>query len=110
IADLSYREDAIKSAILARDGISAFCLGYNCENEVEDDLAVNGFRYLPFVHLAPQGVRTYLFKILYTRDEAAEIMGDHFAPEVVEAWIQQLPVGNLTDIFGVDEDIESTDF
>lgn len=110
IADLSYREEAIKSAILARDGIAAFCLGYNCENEVEDDLAMNGFRYLPFVHLAPQGVRTYLFKIIYTRDEAAEIMRSHFAPELVEEWLQQLPVSNLTDIFGVDEDIESTDF
>jgi hypothetical protein len=110
IADLSHREPAIKSAILARDGIAAFCLGYNCENEVEDDLAVQGFRYLPFVHLAPQGVRTYLFKIIYTRDEAAEIMGAHFAPELVEGWIQQLPVRNLTDIFGVDADIESADF
>jgi hypothetical protein len=110
IADLSYREEAIKSAILARDGIAAFCLGYNCENEVEDDLAVQGFRYLPFVHLAPQGLRTYLFKIIYTRDEAAEIMGSHFAPELVDAWLRQLPVSNLTDIFGVDADIESTDF
>ena len=79
IADLSFREEAIKSAILARDGIAAFCLGYNCENEVEDDLGMNGFRYLPFVHLAPQGVRTYLFKVIYTRDEAAEVMGAHFA-------------------------------
>jgi hypothetical protein len=110
IADLSFREEAIKSAILARDGIAAFCLGYNCENEVEDDLAMNGFRYLPFVHLAPQGVRTYLFKVIFTRDEAAEVMGAHFASELVDEWVRRLPVGNLTDIFGVDEDIDSADF
>ena len=55
VADLAHRVEAIKSAVLARDAIAAFCLGYNCENELEDDLAVNGFRYLPFVHLAPQG-------------------------------------------------------
>ena len=109
-ADLSHREEAIKSAILARDGIAAFCLGFNCENEVEDDLTANGFRYLPFVHLAPQGLRTYLFKIVYTRDEAAEVMGAHFAAELVDVWVRQLPVSNLTDIFGVDEDAESTNF
>jgi hypothetical protein len=105
-ADLDHREEAIKSAVLARDGIAAFCLGYNCENELEDDLEVNGFRYLPFVHLAPQGLRTYLFKLIFTRDEAAEIMGAHFEPDLVDEWIRRLPVDNLTDIFGVDEQID----
>jgi hypothetical protein len=108
-AELAHREEAIKSAVLARDGIAAFCLGYNCENEVEEDLEANGFRYLPFVHLAPQGVRTYLFKLIYTKDEAPEIMGMHFERAVVDEWILQLPVENLTGIFGVDEDIDGTD-
>jgi hypothetical protein len=106
IADLSHREEAMKSAILARDGIAAFCLGYNCENEVEDDLQLNGFRYLPFVHLAPQGLRTYLFKLIFTRDEAAEVLADHFAGELIQAWCEQLPVENLTEIFGFDENVD----
>jgi hypothetical protein len=109
VPDLAHRAEAIKSAVLARDGIAAFCLGYNCENEVEDDLEVNGFRYLPFVHLAPQGVRTYLFKLIFTKDEAAEIMAEHFAPELVDAWRSQLSVDNLTEIFGVDDSIDATD-
>ena len=109
VADLAHREEAIKSAVLARDGIAAFCLGYNCENEMDDDLEVNGFRYLPFVHLAPQGVRTYLFKLIFTKDEAAEIMGAHVEPEVVNQWIHRLPVDDLADIFGVDEHIDDTD-
>jgi hypothetical protein len=108
-ADLAHREEAIKSAVLARDGIAAFCLGYNCENELEDDLEVNGFRYLPFVHLAPQGIRTYLFKLIFTKDEAAEVMGPHFEPELVDEWIRQLPVANLTAIFGADERIDEID-
>ena len=108
-AELAPREEAIKSAVLARDGIAAFCLGYNCENEMEDDLEVNGFRYLPFVHLAPQGVRTYLFKVIFAKDEAPEIMGAHFEQAIVDDWIRQLPVENLTDVFGVDEDIDETD-
>jgi hypothetical protein len=108
VADLAHREEAIKSAILARDGIAACCLGYNCENEVEDDLDVNGFRYLPFVHLAPQGVRTYLFKLIFTREEAAESLQQHFEPELVGEWIQQLPVENLTDIFGADDSVNDT--
>jgi hypothetical protein len=109
VADLAHRVEAIKSAVLARDAIAAFCLGYNCENELEDDLASNGFRYLPFVHLAPQGVRTYVFKLIFTKDEAAEVMGEHFEAELVEAWMRQLPVDNLTDIFGVDEALDETD-
>jgi hypothetical protein len=109
VADLAHRVEAIKSAVLARDAIAAFCLGYNCENELEDDLASNGFRYLPFVHLAPQGVRTYVFKLIFTKDEAAEVMGEHYEPELVDAWIQQLPVGSLNDIFGVDEALDGTD-
>jgi hypothetical protein len=107
-AELAHREEAIKSAVLARDGIAAFCLGYNCENEVEDDLAVNGFRYLPFAHLAPQGLHTYLFKLIFTKDEALEILGAHFEPVVVDDWIRQLPVENLAAIFGVDEDLDET--
>jgi hypothetical protein len=110
VADLAHRVEAIKSAVLARDAIAAFCLGYNCENELEDDLAINGFRYLPFVHLAPQGVRTYLFKLIFTKAEAAEVMAEHFEPELVDEWIHQLRVDNLTDIFGVDEALEETDF
>jgi hypothetical protein len=109
VADLAHRVEAIKSAILARDAIAAFCLGYNCENEIEDDLEINGFRYLPFIHLAPQGVRTYLFKLIFTKDEAAEIMGLLFEQELVGEWLRQLPVDNLTDIFGVDETIDETD-
>jgi hypothetical protein len=109
VADLAHRVDAIKSAVLARDAIAAFCLGYNCENEVEDDLETNGFRYLPFVHLAPQGVRTYLFKLIFTKEEAAEVMGEHFEAELVAEWIRQIPVDNLTDIFGVDEALDETD-
>jgi hypothetical protein len=108
-ADLAHREEAIKSAVLARDGIAAFCLGYNCENEVEDDLQVNGFRYLPFVHLAPQGLRTYLFKLIFTKDEAAATLGEHFEAGLIDEWIRQLPVESLTDIFGVDETIDETD-
>jgi hypothetical protein len=109
VADLAHRVEAIKSAVLARDAIAAFCLGYNCENEVEDDLEINGFRYLPFVHLAPQGVRTYLFKLIFTKEEAAEVMGEHFEAELVAEWIRQIPVDNLTDIFGVDEALDETD-
>jgi hypothetical protein len=109
IADLAHRKEAIKSAVLARDGIAAFCLGYNCENEVEDDLQMNGFRYLPFVHLAPQGLRTYLFKLIFTKDEAAEILGEHFDEDLIDTWIQQLPVVQLTDIFGVDESLDERD-
>ncbi len=109
IADLSHREEAMKSAILARDGIAAFCLGYNCENEVADDLQVNGFRYLPFVHLAPQGLRTYLLKLIFTRDEAAEVLAEHFAGELIQTWREQLPVENLTEIFGIDERIDERD-
>jgi hypothetical protein len=109
VADLAHRIEAIKSAVLARDAIAACCLGYNCENEVEDDLEVNGFRYLPFVHLAPQGVRTYLFKLIFTKEEAAEVMGEHFAPELVTEWVARIPVKNLSDIFGVDEALEETD-
>jgi hypothetical protein len=108
-ADLAHREDAIKSAVLARDGIAAFCLGYNCENELEDDLQINGFRYLPFVHLAPQGLRTYLFKLIFTKDEAAEILGAHFDGGLIDAWVRQLPVDDLTDVFGVDESTDETD-
>jgi hypothetical protein len=108
-ADLAHRVEAIKSAVLARDAIAAFCLGYNCENEVEDDLAINGFRYLPFVHLAPQGVRTYLFKLIFSKEEAAEVMEGLFERELVDEWIRQLPVDNLTDIFGVDEALDETD-
>ena len=108
-AELAHREEAMKSAVLARDGIAAFCLGYNCENEVEDDLEVNGFRYLPFAHLAPQGLRTYLFKLIFTKDEALEILGAHFEQVVVDHWICQLPVENLADIFGVDADGAETD-
>jgi hypothetical protein len=70
---------------------------------------MNGFRYLPFVHLAPQGVRTYLFKLIFTKEEAAEVMGEHFEPELVDEWIQRLPVDNLTDIYGVDEALDETD-
>ena len=109
VADLAHRVEAIKSAILARDAIAAFCLGYNCENEVEDDLEINGFRYLPFVHLAPQGVRTYLFKLIFTKEEAAEVMGVLFEPELVDEWVRQIPVDNLTDIFGVDDALDETD-
>jgi hypothetical protein len=109
VADLAHRLEAIKSAILARDAIAAFCLGYNCENELDDDLEINGFRYLPFVHLAPQGVRTYLFKLVFTREEAAEVMAEHFGPELVEAWLGQLRVDKLTDIFGVDGALDETD-
>jgi hypothetical protein len=109
VADLAHRVEAIKSAILARDAIAAFCLGYNCENEIEDDLEINGFRYLPFIHLAPQGVRTYLFKLIFTKDEAAEIMGSLFERELVGEWLRQLPVDNLTDIFGVDETVDEAD-
>jgi hypothetical protein len=109
VADLAHREESIKSAVLARDGIAAFCLGYNCENEVEEDLEGNGFRYLPFVHLAPQGVRTYLFKLIFTKEEAAEIMGAHFELELVETWLRQLPVDTLAEIFGADEHIDETD-
>jgi hypothetical protein len=109
VADLAHRVEAIKSAVLARDAIAAFCLGYNCENELEDDLALNGFRYLPFVHLAPQGVRTYLFKLVFTKEEAAEVLGEHFESELVNQWIQKLPVDSLTDIFGVDEALDETD-
>jgi hypothetical protein len=108
-ADLAHRVEAIKSAVLARDAIAAFCFGYNCENEVEDDLASNGFRYLPFVHLAPQGVRTYLFKLIFSKEEAAEVMEGLFARELLDEWIRQLPVDNLTDIFGVDEALDETD-
>jgi hypothetical protein len=108
-ADLAHRVEAIKSAVLARDAIAAFCLGYNCENEVEDDLDLNGFRYLPFVHLAPQGMRTYLFKLIFTKEEAAEVMGEHFAAELVDEWLRQIPVDNLTDIFEVDETLDETD-
>jgi hypothetical protein len=108
-ADLAHRIEAIKSAVLARDAIAAFCLGYNCENEVEDDLAINGFRYLPFVHLAPQGVRTYLFKLIFSKEEAAEVMEGLFARELVDEWVRQLPVDDLTDIFGVDEALDETD-
>ncbi len=99
----------MKSAVLARDGIAAFCLGYNCENEVEDDLEVNGFRYLPFAHLAPQGMRTYLFKLIFTKDEALETLEAHFEQVVLDDWIRQLPVEDLTDIFGVDADVDETD-
>jgi hypothetical protein len=109
VADLAHRVEAMKSAVLARDAIAAFCLGYNCENELEDDLEVNGFRYLPFVHLAPQGVRTYLFKLIFSKEEAAEVMGDHFAPELVDAWVERIPVENLTDVFGVDARLDETD-
>jgi hypothetical protein len=109
VADLAHRVEAIKSAVLARDAIAAFCLGYNCENEVEDDLEVNGFRYLPFVHLASQGLRTYLFKLIYTKAEAAEIIGEHFEPALVEEWVERLAVENLTEIFGVDEALDETD-
>ncbi len=109
LADLSGREEAIKSAILARDGIAAFCLGYNCENEVEDDLAVNGFRYIPIVHLASQGLRTYLFKLIFNRDEAADVMGAHFEQVIVDAWVDALPANNLAEIFGVDDELDATD-
>lgn len=108
-ADLAHREESIKSAVLARDGIAAFCLGYNCENEVEDDLQLNGYRYLPFVHLAPQGMRTYLFKIIFTREEAAEVMGAHFDPVLTDEWVHEIPVNDLAEIFGVDDRIEATD-
>jgi len=108
-ADLAGREAAMKSAILARDGIAAFCLGYNCENEVEDDLQLNGFRYLPFVHLAPQGLRTYLFKIIYNREEAADVIRDHFDEQLADEWVRQLPVNDLAEIFGVDAHVDSTD-
>jgi hypothetical protein len=108
-AELAHREEAMKSAVLARDGIAAFCLGYNCENEVEDDLEVNGFRYLPFAHLAPQGMHTYLFKLIFTKDEALEILGAHFEQVVVDDWIRQLPVENLADLFGVDADVDEPD-
>ena len=106
---MAHREEAIKSAILARDGIAAFCLGYNCEDEVEDDLQLNGFRYLPFVHLAPQGMRTYLFKIIFTREEAGEVMLAHFDSTLTDAWMRQLPVKDLAEIFGVDEQIDARD-
>jgi hypothetical protein len=109
LADLAGREEAIKSATLARDGIAAFCLGYNCENEVEDDLQVNGFRYLPIVHLAPQGLRTYLFKLIYNREEAAEVIGAHFDEAVAEAWSRELPARDLAEIFGVDDELDATD-
>lgn len=109
LADLSGREEAIKSAVLARDGIAAFCLGYNCENEVEDDLQMNGFRYLPIVHLAPQGLRTYLFKLIFTREEAAEVIGEHFEQGVAEAWSYELPANDLEEIFGVDGTLDDTD-
>ena len=36
-------------------------------------------------------------------------MGEHFEPELVHEWIHQLPVNNLTDIFGVDEALDETD-
>jgi hypothetical protein len=109
MADLAHREEAIKSAILARDGIAACCLGYNCENELQDDLDLNGFRYLPFVHLAPQGVRTYLFKLIFTKEEAAAILEEHFEAELVDEWVRRLPVDNLSDIFGVDDGINEAD-
>ena len=108
-ADLAHRVEAIKSAVLARDAIAAFCLGYNCDNEVDDDLAINGFRYLPFVHLAPQGVRTYLFKLIFSKEEAVEVMEGLFERELLDEWVRQLPVDNLTDIFGVDEALDETD-
>jgi hypothetical protein len=108
-ADLAHREEAMKSAVLARDGIAAFCLGYNCENEVEDDIEVNGFRYLPFAHLASQGMRTYLFKLIFTKDEAIEMLGAHFEQVVVDDWIRQLPAENLAEVFEVDADVDETD-
>jgi hypothetical protein len=54
-------------------------------------------------------VRTYLFKLIFTKEEAAEVMGEHFEPELVDEWIQRLPVDNLTDIYGVDEALDETD-
>ena len=105
-ADLAHREEAMKSAVLARDGIAAFCLGYNCENELADDLEVNGFRYLPFAHLAPQGMRTYIFKLIFTKDEALEMLGAHFELSIIDKWIHQVPVGNFAELFGVDADVD----
>jgi hypothetical protein len=54
-------------------------------------------------------VRTYLFKLIFTKEEAAEVMGEHFEAELVAEWIRQIPVDNLTDIFGVDEALDETD-
>jgi hypothetical protein len=54
-------------------------------------------------------MRTYLFKLIFTKEEAAEVMGEHFESELVDEWMRQIPVDNLTEIFGVDEPLDETD-
>jgi hypothetical protein len=54
-------------------------------------------------------VRTYLFKLIFSKEEAAEVMEGLFARELVDEWVRQLPVDDLTDIFGVDEALGETD-
>jgi hypothetical protein len=85
-------EENIKCFVLAHspDAIGAVCIGVNCEKEFAQDLMVNGWQY--FQWQVPQSHDKYLWRIFFTKDEAAEFLGHFFHGfEAARRWVEQLP-------------------
>jgi len=85
-------EESIKSFVLAHstDAIGAVCIGVNCEKEFSRDLMINGWQY--FQWQVPGSEDRHLWRMFFSKDEAAEFLG-HFFPGYEEAkkWVQALP-------------------
>ena|ERR1700758_1090742 len=89
-------EENIKAFVIAHspDAIGAVCLGVDCEKEFAQDLMVNGWQY--FHWFIPQNDRKFLWRLFFSKDEAAEFIGHFFGGfESARKWIQELP-GTLT--------------
>ncbi len=85
-------EENIKSFMLAHspDAIGAVCIGVNCEREFSSDLMVNGWQY--FQWQIPGSGNKYLWRMFFTKDEAAEFLGHFFhGYEAAKRWVQELP-------------------
>ncbi len=89
-------EENIKAFVIAHspDAIGAACLGVDCEKEFAQDLMVNGWQY--FHWFIPQNDKKFLWRLFFSKDEAAEFLGHFFGGfEAAKKWIQELP-GTLT--------------
>ena len=85
-------EENIRSFVLAHspDAIAAVCLGLGCERLFSQDLMVNGWQY--FQWQVPGSDGKHLWRMFFTKDEAAEFMGHFFhGYEAAKRWVQALP-------------------
>jgi hypothetical protein len=89
-------EENIKAFVLAHspDAIGAVCIGVDCEKEFAQDLMMNGWQY--FHWLIQEKKDRFLWRLFFSKDEAAEYIGHFFSGfEAAGKWVQALP-GTLT--------------